>query len=221
MHSNLSQAIESELRRRVIDGRLAAGSRINEVHLSRALEVSRTPLREALTRLVGESFLEARPRHGFFVRAISSDEVDQLYQIRANLDPWALSLAGLPSLERIDELRTLNREIRGASGDAADVFFRVKRIELDDRWHLALIGGCGNDVLLDLIRQMMWRTRRYEYAYLGSGENVEVAGTQHVQILDLLAEGELILACEALRLNMITAIEPLRRWIDGPVCDPK
>lgn len=178
------------------------------MHLAQALEVSRTPLREALTRLVGEQFLEARPRRGFYVRELRADEFDQLYQIRANLDPWALELAGVPPAHAIEELRVLNHAIRSAAGNTLQV------IELDDRWHLALLDACRNKILLDLIEQMMWRTRRYEYAYLSSGKNVAVAGDQHEQILDCLADGDLTGAIDALRTNMTTAIEPLLEWID-------
>jgi len=207
VQSLLSHGLEAQLRALVIEGDLAPGTRINEVHLARELNVSRTPLREALTRLVGESFLEAKPRRGFFVRRLLVDEMRDLYSIRARLDPWALSVSSPPSSARIAELRELNAKVIAATGNVTLV------IELDDCWHLELLAGCRNQALLDLIRQMMWRTRRYEFAYLSSANNVAKAGEQHERILTALENGDVPGACEALEGNMTTAIEPLITWL--------
>ena len=92
---NLNDELAQSVRRMILDGSLAPG-RVNEVHLAAALGVSRTPLREALMRLVSEGALTSIARRGFFVAALSVEEVEQLYPIRAILDPAALRLAGIP-----------------------------------------------------------------------------------------------------------------------------
>ncbi|MEM9595759.1 MAG: GntR family transcriptional regulator [Acidobacteriota bacterium] len=205
--SNLSHDAAKLLREQILSGELDAGDRINEVHLAARLEVSRTPLREALGILVAEEFLIHRPRRGYFVRPLDLDEFDQLYAMRAILDPEALRMAGLPSKRQIDELRLLNGEIRRAIGDPARV------IELDDAWHLKLIDHCPNRILLDTIRHFMLRTRRYEHAYMRSGAHVEVALADHGEILAGLDGDDLPRACRGLRANMQSACEPLRRWL--------
>src|SRR5262245_36973472 len=94
---NISDVLATALRDMIVDGRLPAGERINEVHLAARLQVSRTPLREALGRLVAEGALTSVPRIGYFVCPLTLDEFEQLYPIRAILDPEALRLAGIPS----------------------------------------------------------------------------------------------------------------------------
>src|SRR4051812_30166736 len=79
VHDNLSDALVIELRNQIVDGRLPAGERINEVHLAQALGVSRTPLREALARLAHEGALRAVPRIGYFVRPLTLEELEQIY----------------------------------------------------------------------------------------------------------------------------------------------
>src|SRR5579862_5669072 len=101
---NLGNALVATLRRMILDGRLPAGQRINEVRLASALGVSRTPLREALARLAQEGALSAMPNIGYSVRPLAADEVEQLYDIRPLLDPEALRLAGLPSPQRLEHL---------------------------------------------------------------------------------------------------------------------
>jgi DNA-binding GntR family transcriptional regulator len=208
LRANLSHGLEDEVRDLVVNGGLVAGERVNEVHLAKRLDVSRTPLREALTRLAGEHFLDAQPRIGFFVRALSVDEVHQLYPIRAKLDPWALELAGLPDRETIDALDAMNDELRGAADDPDRV------IALDDEWHLALLAHGPNKVLIELIRQMMWRTRRYEYAYFRATSGVSTAHAEHRKLLTALRKKDLRDACKRLEANMTSAIPALVKWLE-------
>ena len=96
----------------ILDGRLPAGERINEVRLAAQLGVSRTPLREALARLANEGALRDEPRRGYFVKPLTGEEVRAIYPIRAILDPAALRLAGIPAPARWPAARA-ERATRG------------------------------------------------------------------------------------------------------------
>src|SRR5262245_9415830 len=109
--TNISDTIANKLRSMIIDGRLPPGARINEVHLAASLGVSRTPLREALSRLANEGAVAVEPRRGFFVAPLSTTELEQLYSIRPVLDPEALRIAGVPAPCRLRNLRILNRRL--------------------------------------------------------------------------------------------------------------
>ena len=203
---NISEELADTLRELIVDGGLAAGQRINEVHLAQRLGVSRTPLREALARLAREGTLTSVPRIGWFVKPLTLDEFDQLYPIRPLLDPEALRLAGLPSPARIEQLHRLNRRILAAN-KAEQV------IALDDEWHLLLIADCPNRVLVDLVRDFMRRTRRYEIALMRERKNVEIAADTHRDIMAALKRGALGAAVAALKVNLQTGNEPIRAWL--------
>src|SRR5688572_24990857 len=181
---NLSDSVAATLREMIVDGRLAAGERINEVQLAARLGISRTPLREALGRLVAEGALTSSPRLGVYVCPLTIDEVEQIYPIRALLDPEALRLAGLPSSDRLERLERLNREI-AETADPEEV------IALDDAWHLELVADCPNATLVGLIEQFIRRTHRYELALMRGRPNVERAVADHGDILDALRAGDL------------------------------
>lgn len=202
LNSDLAVAV----RNMIVDGRLPAGARINEVHLSRQLGVSRTPLREALARLAQEGALTNQPCRGWFVRPLTLEEFEQIYPIRPLLDPEALRLGGIPSPQRLARLRRLNARM-AAERDADRI------IALDDEWHLLLIDPCPNRVLIDLIKQFIRRTRRYEIALMREGRNVEVATTVHEQIMDMLERGDLEAACGALRRNLQNGFVPIAVWL--------
>lgn len=206
VRDNISDALVIELRNMIVDGRLPEGERINEVHLSQQLGVSRTPLREALARLAHEGALKAVPRIGYFVQPLTLAEFAQIYPIRPLLDPEALRLAGLPTRQRMERLREINEAMEQA--EDADAI-----IALDDEWHLELIADCPNQVLVDLIKQFIHRTRRYEIALMRERENVSVSCATHKSIMAALRRRDLEGACAALRKNLQSGYEPIASWL--------
>jgi DNA-binding GntR family transcriptional regulator len=202
---NISEAAADAVRAMIVDGRLAAGDRINEVRLAQQLGVSRTPLREALSGLVAEGALIARPRLGYFVRPLSLEDFEQIYAIRPLLDPEALRLAGIPSAKRIARLEKLNADLGKASG--------VRAIDIDDAWHMELIADCPNKVLIELIQNIMVRTRRYELALMREKVSVGSAIEDHERVVAALKAGNLEAACAGLKRNMQIGREPVVEWL--------
>lgn len=203
---NISEDLANRIRDMIVDGAIPAGSRINEVHLARDLGVSRTPLREAIARLVREDTLMAVPRVGAFAKPLSLEEFDQIYSIRNVLDPEALRLSGLPSGQQIDRLERLNARMRAAADPHTT-------IALDDEWHLFLVENCPNKVLLGLIQDFMRRTRRYELALMRERQLVEIATDTHAEIIAALRRADLNAAIKLLKSNLEAGREPIRRWL--------
>lgn len=203
---NISDAAASAVRTMIVDGDLPAGERINEVHLSLRLGVSRTPLREALARLASEGALRSVPRFGYFVRPLTVEEFEQLYAIRPLLDPEALRLAGIPSKDALARLDTVNKRLnRARDADTA--------LACDDEFHRLLLASCPNRVLLELIDDIILRTRRYESALMRETKNILRATEDHARILAALHAGSLEGACSALKENMQSARDPMITWL--------
>lgn len=203
---NLSGDLVRAVRAMIVDGRLAAGERINEVHLAASLKVSRTPLREALSRLAAEDAIEVLPRRGYFVRPLTSEELEQLYDVRPILDPAALRLAGIPPATVLSQLTMINAAIEAETDPE-------KLIALDDLWHLELLRHCPNRVLVGMIEQVMLRTRRYELALMRERPTVQRAVDHHAAITAALRRGDLTAACAALKANMTHGREPIFAWL--------
>ncbi|MEO1167725.1 MAG: GntR family transcriptional regulator [Pseudomonadota bacterium] len=214
--ANISQDAALAVRDMIVSGRLADGDRINEVHLAAQLDVSRTPLREGLWRLASEGVITTVPRKGFFVAPLTLPEFEQLYAIRPILDPEALRLAGIPSPGALDRLEKLNRRFMAAQTPA-------DAIEIDNEWHMELLAGCPNRVLVEMIAQIIGRTRRYEHALFRETENRWSASDEHALILAALRDGDLKRACAMLKRNMQSGKAPIVDWLahrtsatDGP-----
>ncbi|MES2529534.1 MAG: GntR family transcriptional regulator [Pseudomonadota bacterium] len=91
--TDLVGLVEAQLTRAIVEGRLPPGSRIVEADIARRMGISRAPVREAARRLERQGVLVARPRHGFAVRTISVQEIDDLYEVRLSLEMTAIELA--------------------------------------------------------------------------------------------------------------------------------
>jgi len=81
------------LRRSIVEGRLRPGDRLVEQRLAEELELSRTPIREALRMLQSEGLVDVEPNRGARVRTLSLDDINDLYELRARLEAMAAELA--------------------------------------------------------------------------------------------------------------------------------
>ena len=204
--TNISDQAAASIHEMIVDGTLADGERINEVHLAEALGVSRTPLREGLGRLVAQGVVTTEPRRGFFVVPLTMSEFEQLYDIRPILDPEALRLSGIPSSDSLARLEKLNRKLLSTKTPSL-------AIDIDNAWHMELIAGCPNKILIELIQQQIDRTRRYEHALFRETKNLWVAGNEHDLIMTALKDDDLNTACAMLKQNMLSGKEPIVEWL--------
>lgn len=102
------QLVYSELRRQILDLELKPGQRLYEPDLAARMQVSRTPLREALRLLLAEDLLDQLPTGGMVVRPLSTREIEELYSVRGALEGlMAAEAASRLDDEGTDRLRRL------------------------------------------------------------------------------------------------------------------
>lgn len=167
----------------IISGELEPGSSLNQLALTEELAVSRTPLREALQRLVGERFIDKEPDRGFFVPPLDPREGRELYESVGMLE--ASSFRRQPPLSRDDlrALRSLTERRREAVGSPRD------SLELDREWHDRLLSGVENRLILGRLETLKKRLLRYELTFQHDDDRVRVAIEQHRAMEDAVAEG--------------------------------
>lgn len=150
-----SLSVAEEVRNAILSGEIAAGVRLNEVHLSRALSVSRTPVRAALHALAAEGLLDYERNRGFRVRAYSSDAIADAYEIRASLEGLACRFAAERGLTPEDRAAIEEALARGDAvvdafegGPAQEARYR----EANVAFHEAVLAASRNRMLIDMIR---------------------------------------------------------------------
>lgn len=168
----------------IVTGEFRPGSKIKDTDVAAQLDISRTPVREALLRLVHEGFLEARVGRGFAVCELRVEELREVYPIVWTLEAMALRAAPMPTPQVQAELRQLNVQIGARDQDP------LKRLEVDLIWHNNLVQGCGNSTLLDMIDRLKRVLQRYLHAYIMVNPHIKKSIDDHELIVDYLAAGE-------------------------------
>jgi DNA-binding GntR family transcriptional regulator len=165
----------------VLSFQIKPGERVNESELSRQLGVSRTPLREALNRLVTEGILVTRPAKGFFCRQISAEEIFQLYQVRSVLELAGLKLAiDRVTDAEIDAFEAFMAESRRAADASAST-----QLALDEAFHERLLSLSGNDEMVNVLRGVNRKIRSVRWIDLTRSGRVATQD-EHGEILAAL-----------------------------------
>lgn len=208
-NQTLSAKVYGVVRDRILSSELGPRTYVREEELANAMGVSRTPVREALSRLATEGFLERLPHRGFRVPKGSIEELVQLYPVVQALELLAGELA-FPRItkEDLEQLAEANRGFARAV-EANDV---AAAVDLNDRFHYMLAELSGNPVLnrlLDDLRSQVHRLEVLDFSavLLKSGDGAEAAVSrdiwvrQHASLIDALRRGAHDRALAILREN--------------------
>jgi DNA-binding GntR family transcriptional regulator len=217
------------IRERIVAGEFPPGSVISEAALAKDLGVSRTPVGEALRELANAGFVEQVPRYGTIVRAISRQEIVELYELREALEPYAVALAA----ERISpadvhRLEALRAEIEGAltklrrsrkpslEGPELREFLAA-----DMAFHTLLIAAAGNRRINALVRDSHLMTELFGAQGRFHDERVVAEACDfHARILDAVREGNAkaarIAAAEHVRASLRYNLESFDRISHQP-----
>src|SRR4051794_503270 len=158
----LADRAYTALRDQIVTLAIAPGAPINEDALGRALEMGRTPVREAIKRLALENLVSVFPRRGTFASEINITDLAHISDVRVQLE----GLAAYRAAERLtaaqrDELDALAAEIDGGRGAAADL------MALDARVHRFVYRCAGNPYLQDTLERYLNLSLRLWYLVLG------------------------------------------------------
>ncbi len=148
----------------IVRGELAPGARLRDQDLAAELGTSRTPVREALRRLVDEGLVETAPNAATRVAAIDVDTVAEAFPVVAALQALATRL-GVPALTRADDERMAAADAaRGEALAAGDV---LRAIEADDAFHGVLVEAARNTELDRTLTRLMPKIRRMDVVHFG------------------------------------------------------
>jgi DNA-binding GntR family transcriptional regulator len=185
---------------KLLSGELRAGTPISEVSLARELGTSRTPLREALRRLVAEGFIRQIPNRGSIVAEFSKRDVAELYELREALEVFAVGQAAEHTLRSADleALRQLVKEITVLrdelihSGAAELTVVQLKRfVQADMNFHATLVRAAANRRILKVFADT--RLLLNIFAMRRRGHTVAVLDDvlrYHSQVLEAVQRGD-------------------------------
>src|SRR5688500_4890090 len=132
---NLSVRVYNEIKNLILCNEIMPGQKLHHQQLSERLGVSRTPVREALTRLVQEGYVAFLPNRGFTCKEIRMQEAEELYDLREALEAFAVEKA----IETVTDaaLRQLREKMNAYGRDVQNRFTR-ERLVYDQDVHLQI-----------------------------------------------------------------------------------
>jgi DNA-binding GntR family transcriptional regulator len=187
-----------------IDYKLKPGEPVREHELARALKVSRTPIREALNRLVMEGLLTFVPNRGFFCRQISHEEVRALYETRVILELGAMRLG-------------LQRSTKQEIDDACDVWdtaaARSKSLsaaqlaEADEAFHRAIANLAKNPEIVKALEHINTRVRFFRKIANENPVNRKACFQEHATLIDAIRRRDVETAAKHLQAHLAMSSE--------------
>lgn len=211
-----------ELRRRILNGAYAGGTRLFEVSLAEELAISRTPIRAALSRLAEEGLLERLRGGGFVVRSFAYEDVLDTIELRGVLEGTAARLAAERGVSeaKMAEMAEILRALDGCFGNApGEVDFEAYS-EHNGRFHDALAGLAGSATIARELGRLKGLPFASPSAFLSTGvatyrHSLVTAQAEHHAIAAAIAAREGTRAEALAREHARTAREDLKRILSS------
>ena len=212
------------LRKRIMSGALPHGSAVSQEALAAELNVSTTPLREAMRRLASEGLVILDAHRDARVAPLTADEARSLFEVRQRLDPLAVRLAA----ERRSEADRARIRVAASSLEPLVAGSSVDALDAHRAFHAALYRASHNDLLITLLDGLWDKADRYRRATLEAREDSPAdrarVEQEHQAMMSAVLDGDPDAAEEHMRRHVANSLG--RHAIDiltgngvGPVLD--
>lgn len=181
---SLKDHVYEYISKRIQEGTIKPNDKLNEQDICNELNISRTPVREALIELAADGLLDSEPRRGFRVKPLTLEKAKDLYMIIGALDAMAATLAlDILTKDDISLMRKLISQMDIAvTNNKLDEYYKL---QVD--FHNTYINKCGNEELIKILNQLKMRFIRQGY---DSNEKLiqifSETNKEHKMILDLM-----------------------------------
>ena len=186
---SLTAHVTKRIREAIMDGRLALGEALSELKLAAALNVSRTPVRDALTALQLQGLIDIRPQSGSFVFMPSEEDVAELAEFRRVMELTALRFC---FARRRDETLRQMRHAADAMEQARDADDRLGVARADTAFHQAIADNSANQYLVAAYRLMSGRVAALRTHNLMAADRIRDRSLgEHRAVIAAFAKGDL------------------------------
>ncbi|MFN8151687.1 MAG: GntR family transcriptional regulator [Solirubrobacterales bacterium] len=199
----LSAQVYRELREAICDCRIPPRQRLVQNALADQLGISRTPVRDALSRLVQEGLVDPAPvRGGFIVREFTPHAVLEIYDVRLSLEPVAArGAAGHHTGAQIAEMRDINAAIGSVSSGSLS-----EKYELNERFHSLVVEPYSNEIMKRMLAQLWQMPSALRMYHLqASEEEHDVTVSEHREIIDALESGNATAVVKRIEAHILGA----------------
>jgi DNA-binding GntR family transcriptional regulator len=193
----------------IVGGNMEFGSPLRPDVIARQLDVSTTPVREALHRLEGDGLAVKIPNRGWFVREFTSSQIRELYEMRATLECFGVRLA----CQRITPGELSALDALQQAGEAGLLAGDMERYRIYNRdLHAAIMGAARHGCLTTVMGQLRLQSE------LLMAKTIRISGRpiraieEHRRILDATTRRDSDAAAALMEQHILSAVEDIVRW---------
>ena len=199
----LADEVYDQLVEAIMSREISAEDRLVQEKLAAELNISRTPVREALMRLETEGVLEIAASGGFRLARLDQSEVRQLYQARAAIEGQAARiLAAQANPQVLDGLRDLIRRNENLTTPSTRDYFVANRCI-----HRAFMVEAGNKFLLDMFDTIWGNAMAFHLFSAIENVNISKSLGDHLTLVDAIATGDVTVALETFTAHIQAGFE--------------
>ncbi len=199
---SLTAKVYAHIRDDIIEGKYQNGDCLVETRLAEELDVSRTPVREALKQLELEDLVVSIPNRGVMVQGMSSHDIDDIFTIRHLLEGqaayWAAERIDQDSLSRLTEIIEL-MEMYTRKNDASNL------ARMDTEFHNVIFLACNSRVLRHILAQLHQNTRQVRRTSLTAPERPGQSLSEHRKIFEAIERQDPQSAKLAMEAHVVNA----------------
>jgi len=206
----LREVVFNTLRNAIIRGELPPGERLMEEKLAKTLEVSRTPVREAIRMLELEGLVVMIPRKGAEVARITIEDLQEALEVRMAIEDLSVRLASM----RIDDA---GKKRLVQAKEAFDEALAGKKVETivkrDEKFHDVIFESTRNRRLINLAHSLREQVYRYRFEYVKDFSSHDKLSREHARITEAILEGDVVKAQQAMRGHISDQLQRIMELI--------
>jgi DNA-binding GntR family transcriptional regulator len=209
--NSLTQRVYKDLRTAILTGKIAGGTRLVESTLAADMQVSRTPIREALHKLALEGLLYSIPRAGYIVEEMSDYDIQDLFTTRMNIEQIAARLA----MEKIseEELKQLALNIKKTDA-VLESGLTEKMADLDMAFHGIIYKATRSKTLYQICQTLSDHTLKYRIALIHLPEIAQKTRDGHSKIYEAILSKEPSRVDEAIQSHLRLAKRDIKELLE-------
>jgi DNA-binding GntR family transcriptional regulator len=210
---SLTSAVADKLRDKIIRGEIPEGAQLRQDAIAAQYQVSRIPVREALRQLDAEGLVTILPNRGAIVPVLSPDDIEELFQIRALLEPEMLK-ASIPHLTE-DDFTQAQLVLQQYVDELSHEEHLSTWGRLNWQFHSILYSRSNRPYCMSIIRNVNNNGERYTRLQLYLTHGMKRANEEHHQILRLCRARDIKAACTLLREHIEYAGKSLKEAVQN------
>lgn len=209
-----SERVYFNIHNKILSGDYQAGDRLREGELATQFGVSRTPVRIALERLANDRFVEFTAHAGAIVRSCSDQEIKEIFEIRALLEPYAAHLAAENCTQtHVDQMFSLCNQMENLGKQKKPDFAAIA--PLNNQFHQTMLDASGQQQLCRMAGSLIELNNVVRSYHEFAREDVDRSFSEHRQLTNAIADGQAQLAFSIMLAHVHAALANFTKKVES------